>query len=95
MHTMHQPVPVRKGNIMKASPGNNTFTRTVYRDFALFALAAVGVGMAASLTLATAIVLVAPSPDHAAEGPRIQKTQVAYAVQAANFPSSIRQPAAS
>ena len=39
------------------------FHRSIYRDFALFALAAIGVGLAVSLTLATAIVLSAPNRD--------------------------------
>ncbi len=42
---------------MNASQGSSTFTRSVYRDFALFTLAAIGVGIAVSLALATAIVL--------------------------------------
>ena len=43
-----------------------TFSRSVYRDLALFALAAIGVGIAVSLVLATLIVLTAPEPAHAA-----------------------------
>jgi len=40
---------------------------SIYRDFSLFALAAIGVGLAVSLTLATAIVLTSPSRDNAVE----------------------------
>ena len=60
----------------------STFTRSVYRDFALFALAAVSVGVAVSMVLATAIVLMAPDSMRTAEGPRIH-TQVAHAMSAA------------
>ncbi len=68
---------------MNTSKPAATFNRSVYRDFALFALAAVGVGLAISLTLATAVVLAAPDdagtvkPERAAAGPRLQRTQVA------------------
>jgi len=61
---------------------NAAFNRSIYRDFSLFALAAIGVGLAASLTLATAIVLVSPSRDSAVdtspqpESPRIGKTRI-------------------
>lgn len=41
------------------------FNRSVYRDFSLFALAAIGVGLAVSLALATAIVLSNPNRDSA------------------------------
>jgi hypothetical protein len=64
---------------------NTVFSRSVYRDFSLFALAAIGVGLAASLTLATAIVLAAPSRDSAAgttpqaESPRLSKTRMVQA----------------
>ena len=66
---------------MNATQSDTTFNRSIYRDFALFALAAVGVGLAISLTLATAVVLTAPDGDrttqsvHSAAGP--QRTQVA------------------
>jgi hypothetical protein len=78
---------------MHASQSNSSFNRTVYRDFALFALAAVGVGIAVSLALATTIVLLSPGTSHTAQGPRLHKTQVAHAQT--NNAASIRQPAAS
>jgi hypothetical protein len=81
---------------MNASQQTSGFTRTIYRDFALFALAAISVGFAVSLILATAIVLVAPEPSHAAPdraaaGPRTQKTQVAQENHADGSPTSARQ----
>ena len=48
---------------------NAVFNRSIYRDFSLFALAAVGVGLAVSLTLATAIVLTSPSRDSVTDAP--------------------------
>ena len=60
----------------------STFTRSVYRDFALFALAAISVGVAVSMVLATAIVLIAPDSMRTAEGPRIH-TQLAHAISVA------------
>lgn len=77
---------------MNASQQTTGFSRTIYRDFALFALAAISVGFAVSLMLATAIVLVAPetshaAPERAANGPRIDKTKVART----NPNASIRQ----
>ena len=71
---------------MPALPQSAVFNRSVYRDFSLFALAAIGVGLAASLTLATAIVLTTPSRDSAAdpapqaESPRLSKTRIVQAV---------------
>ena len=59
-----------------------SFTRSVYRDFALFALAAVSVGVAVSMVLATAIVLMAPDSTRTAEGPD-SHTQMAHAAGAA------------
>jgi len=69
------------------------FTGTVYRDFTLFALAAVAVGLAVSLTLATAIVLAAPETATAgergqtAESPRIAvRTRFAAAIPTSRPP---------
>ena len=66
---------------MNATPDTASFNRSIYRDFAWFALAAIGVGLAASLTLATAIVLSAPHAETASnaaplsEVPRQSDTQ--------------------
>jgi hypothetical protein len=94
-------------NTMQAS---TTFNRSVYRDFALFALAAVGVGLAVSLTLATAVVLAAPDSapaastdktERAAEGPKAYRTRLADKRRAESAPcavqgiASIQHPAAS
>ena len=78
---------------MNASQHSTRFSRTIYRDFALFALAAVSVGFAASLVLATAIVLIAPAPERTADETRANNTAVAYAP--GNHVASLRQPAAS
>lgn len=48
---------------MNKSQNVTILNHSIYRDFALFALAALGVGLAVSLTLATAIVLSVPSHD--------------------------------
>jgi len=77
---------------MNASQRTKPFAGAIYRDFALFALAAIGVGLAVSLTLATAIVLVAPGSAHTAEGPRIHNTHFAQTSGAA---ASIQHLAAS
>ena len=67
-----------------STPAPSTpFTRNVYRDFALFGLAAISVGIAASLTLAAAILLIAPPPSHHADGPRAFKTRVVSVTPAA------------
>lgn len=66
-----------------------TFNRSVYRDFALFALAAVSVGVAVSMVLATAIVLFAGDTTRTAEGPRSHQTAVAHAVNTNLTPTSI------
>ena len=66
-----------------------TFNRSVYRDFALFALAAVSVGVAVSMVLATAIVLFAGDTTRTAEGPRPHQTAVAHAANASLAPTSI------
>lgn len=46
---------------MNASQQATQTNHSIYRDFALIALAAIGVGLAFSLTLATAIVLATPN----------------------------------
>lgn len=48
---------------MNTTSDTASFNRSIYRDFAFFTLAAIGVGLAVSLTLATAIVLSAPQHD--------------------------------
>lgn len=76
LNTQHAPAGVsHKGGNMSTTKSSTTFTRSVYRDFALFALTAVGVGVAIGLTLATAVVLAAPDggaaqPARAAAGPQ-------------------------
>lgn len=45
-----------------------TFSHHVYRDFALITLAAIGVGLLFSLTIATAIVLTHSNRDVSAQG---------------------------
>lgn len=67
---------------MNTTQNTASFNRSIYRDFALFTLAAIGVGLAVSLALATAIVLSTPHRDattHPAaisELPRQLDTQV-------------------
>lgn len=97
LNTSRVPTAATSGEktAMNASQRTTPFTSTIYRDFALFALAAVAVGIAASLTLAAAIVLVAPEPAHAAQGPRVHRTQFAQAPGADSANTSIQHPAAS
>lgn len=59
---------------MNAAPTTTSFSRSIYRDFALFALAAIGVGLAVSLTLATAIVLSVPNRDTNINTPPISES---------------------
>lgn len=72
-------------NASRQTPASASFGARVYRDFALFALAAVAIGLAVSLTLATAIVLAAPegvataAERKAAESPRVARTRLATA----------------
>lgn len=94
LNTHHAPAGANhEGENMNTTKPGTTFNRSIYRDFALFALAAVGVGLAISLTLATAVVLAAPSEDstikeRSAAGPRITRTQLATGADA----MSIRHP---
>lgn len=73
---------------MPATQQSTVFNRSVYRDFSLFALAAIGVGLAVSLTLATAIVLTSSGGDSVAdstqqaESPRLSKTRIAQSPEA-------------
>lgn len=59
------------------------FSHRVYRDFALITLAAIGVGLLFSLTIATAIVLANPNRDAPAQAAPVsqakgpQKTRLA------------------
>jgi hypothetical protein len=69
---------------MHASQPSNAFNHSIYRDFALIALAALGVGIAVSLTLATAIVLTTPNQTTISDArvmasPRFHKTRLAQA----------------
>jgi hypothetical protein len=59
---------------MNTSPNTASFSRAIYRDFAWFALAAIGVGLAVSLTLTTAIVLSAPHRDTTIDTPPISES---------------------
>ena len=59
---------------MTASPNTTGLNRAIYRDFAWFALAAIGVGLAASLTLTTAIILSAPHRDTTINTPPISES---------------------
>ena len=59
---------------MNTSSNTASFNRAIYRDFAWFALAAIGVGLAVSLTLATAIVLSAPQRDTTISTPPISES---------------------
>lgn len=83
---------------MNTTKSGTTFDRSVYRDFALFALAAVGVGLAISLTLATAVVLAAQNDAstvkaHSAAGPRIARTQLAADATSIRHPQpGVRAP---
>ena len=56
---------------MHASQPVTTCKHSIYRDFALIALAALGVGLAVSLTLATAIVLATPNRETTVSDARI------------------------
>jgi hypothetical protein len=101
LNTQHAPAAVNpEGGNMNTTQPAATFTRSVYRDFALFALAAVGVGLAISLTLATAIVLAAPDDaaparhERAAAGPRVQRTQFAQNATDSLQPPRAKAPAA-
>ena len=58
---------------MNELPNTAIFNRSIYRDFALFALAAIGVGLAVSLTLATAIVLSTPNRDPGISNPPVSE----------------------
>lgn len=59
---------------MNASQNAASFNHAIYRDFAWFALAAIGVGLAVSLTLTTAIVLSAPHHDTTINTPPISES---------------------
>ena len=80
---------------MNKLQNTTVFNRSMYRDFALFTLAAIGVGLAASLTLATIIVLSAPSRDTTirnvpiSELPRPPKTQITQVIKMEAAPASI------
>ena len=63
---------------MSTLPQSAVFNRSVYRDFSLFALAAIGVGLAVSLMLAIAIVLVSPTRESASDAaPQADSARVA------------------
>lgn len=56
---------------MNASQQTTAINHSIYRDFALIALAAIGVGLAVSLTLATAIVLATPNRETSVSDARV------------------------
>jgi hypothetical protein len=70
---------------MNASQQAAHINHSIYRDFALIALAAIGVGLVFSLTLATAIVLATPNREttvgaaQVAESPRLHTARLAQA----------------
>ncbi len=59
---------------MNASQQATQINHSIYRDFALIALAAIGVGLAFSLTLATAIVLATPNRETTVGAARVAET---------------------
>ncbi len=74
-------------NVAQRTPA---FHHSIYRDFALIALAAFGVGLAVSLTLATAIVLATPSPKATVSDARKTAPQGFYKTRLALTPNAAR-----
>lgn len=71
---------------MNASHQATAFNHSIYRDFALIALAALGVGLAVSLTLATAIVLATTNRETTVSDMRVVQSPRLHATRLAQTP---------
>ena len=71
---------------MNASQQATHINQSIYRDFALIALAAIGVGLAVSLTLATAIVLATPSREPTVNAARVAESPTLHNAHLAQAP---------
>jgi hypothetical protein len=72
---------------MNASQQAKPINRSIYRDFALIALAALGVGLAFSLTLATAIVLATPNRETTVGAARVAESPGLHTASLAQAPT--------